>query len=325
MRNILNITNGDCTAGIMEKANIPGLFLPWRDVLHDGPVLAGLSLEQLSEVRAEFIIGQGWGEPEHIKRHFIERDNTLKSFEQFEKVILCFEHDLYDQLQILQILDWFHQNRRKKTKLSIICVDHYLGMLSPDEMTALFEYEEPVTKSQLEIANRAWSAFRSKSPENWFALLKTDTIALPFLQAAIIRMLEEYPGCTNGLSRTAYQALKIISQGEKRPGKIFACYQESEERRFLGDSSFWEILHEFLQSSPPLLKLSDGKTLTLPISLDQELTISQTGKEVLSGKKNWLEIIELDRWLGGVHLTADNLWCWDSTSGALIKKLNQVI
>ncbi|SFG47706.1 hypothetical protein [Neptunomonas qingdaonensis] len=317
--NILNITNGDCAVEIMEKADIPGVFLPWRDVLHDGPVPADLTLEKLSQVRAQFIIDQGWGEPEHIKQHFIQRDKTLNSFEEYEKIILWFEHDLYDQLQILQILDWFNQNRRKETALSIICVDQYLGMLSPDEMSGLFEYEEAVTESHLRLASKAWAAFRSGSPEKWSALLKADTSALPFLEGAIIRMLEEYPSCVNGLSRTAQKALEIILQGEKRPGRIFGLSQATEDRRFLGDSSFWGILHEFLASSPALLKLPQGKELTLPMSPDQELSLTQAGKDVLSGKRNWLEIIEQDRWIGGVHLTPDNMWCWDSDSGSLVK------
>lgn len=320
MRNILNITNGDCAVEIMEKADIPGVFLPWRDVLHNGPVPEDLPLEKLSEVRAQFIIDKCWGEPELIKQHFVDRDNTLRSFEKYEKILLWFEHDLYDQLHILQILDWFHQHRRKETTLSIICVDQYLGTLSPVEMTALFEHEEPVTESHLELSSRAWSAFRSSSPENWCALLELDTTLLPFLEGAVIRMLEEYPSCSNGLSRTAQKALEIVLRGEKRPGKIFGCYQESEERRFLGDSSFWSILDDFLASSPPLLKLPEGKELTLPTSPDQELSITQTGKDVLSGKMSWLDIIKLDRWIGGVHLTSDNIWCWDSDSGSLVKR-----
>lgn len=320
VRNILNITNGDSAVEIMEQAGVPGEFLPWRDVLHDGPVPDELSLEQLSQVRAQFIIDQRWGEPEQIKQHFINRDNTLKSYKQYEKTVLWFEHDLYDQLQILQILDWFNHNRREVTALSIICVDRHLGTLTPNDMVALVEYEKPVTESQLKLSSRAWSAFRSSAPENWSALLNTDTTALPFLEGAIIRLLEEYPSCSNGLSRTAQKALEIILQGEKRPGRIFGLYQKSEERRFLGDSSFWNILHELLDSSPPLLKLPDGKELTLPTSPDQELSITKTGEEVLAGKKNWTDIKELNRWIGGVHLTSDNNWCWDSGSSSLLRK-----
>ena len=319
MDNILNITNGDCAVEIMKTANIPGTFLPWRDVLHDGPVPAGLTLEALSEVRANFIIDRGWGTPENIKRDFIERDNTLKLFETYEKVILWFEHDLYDQLQILQILDWFDQNRPKDSSLSIICVDKYLGMLSPEEMATLYQYEEPVTEKHFELSKKAWSAFRADTPEQWAALLKVDTTTLPFLEGAILRLLEEYPNCTNGLSRTAQQALKIISQGEKRPGRVFGAFQDTEERKFMGDSSFWEILNQLLDSSPPLLELPEGKELTLPTNSDQELTITPQGEEVLSGKRNWLELMQIDNRIGGVHLTPDNIWCWDSAAKRIVE------
>lgn len=320
MSSVLNITNGDSAVEVMEKANIPGAFLPWRDVLHDGPVPEHVSLEALSEIRAQFIIDRGWGTPEDIKRHFIERDNALVSFEEYEKVILWFEHDLYDQLQILQILDWFHQNRPIDTELTIICVDQYLGTLSPEQMLALFQHEEPVTEKHLELSGRAWAAFRSGSPEKWCALLKEDSTALPFLEGAVIRLLEEYPACTDGLSRTARQALKIVLQGEKRPGRLFGRYQASEERRFLGDAGFREILRELLDSSPPLLALPDGGELTLSAGSGQELTITPAGREALSGKRNWLDMVELDRWIGGVHLTADNIWCWDAASGSVVKR-----
>ncbi|MCP4163485.1 MAG: hypothetical protein GY760_25790, partial [Deltaproteobacteria bacterium] len=111
MKNILNITNGDSAVEIMNKANIAGVFLPWRDILHEGPVPENHSLKELSEIRAQFIVGRGWGTQESVRNSFIERDNELKSFEKYEKIILWFEHDLYDQLQILQILDWFHSSQ----------------------------------------------------------------------------------------------------------------------------------------------------------------------------------------------------------------------
>jgi len=318
---ILNITNGDSSVKVMEEAGIPGVFLPWRDVLHDGPVPGELSLEELSNVRAKFIIDRGWGDPENIMNSFTERDEELKSFENYERVILWFEHDLYDQLQILQILDWFSQQTHTKTKLSIICTEQYLGMVTPAEMKALIKYEAPITDQHLQLSNKAWAAFRSDTPDKWYDLLNTDTSVLPFLKGAIIRLLEEYPDCTNGLSRTAHQALKIISKEEKRPGRVFGLYQKTEDRRFLGDSSFWIILQELLDSGPPLLVLPEGKKLTLPTSPDQKLTITQRGKDVLNGKYDWLKMTKPDRWLGGVHLTSDNVWRWDSNSGSLVKNI----
>ena len=316
MERILNITNGDSAVNIMKQAGVPGAFLPWRDVLHDGPVPAGLSLEDLSMVRASFIANRGWGTPEAVIQGFRERDNVLKSYDQYEKVVLWFEHDLYDQLQVLQILDWYHQHQPIKSELAIICVDQYLGMLSPEQMATLYRYEQTVLEDQLVLASKAWAAYRSATPEKWCALLQSDTRALPYLDGAIIRQLQEYPDCRTGLSRTARQALTIIAQGEKRPGRVFDLYQKTEERMFLGDASFWVMLHELLESSPPLL---EGTALSLPARPDQALSITTAGKEVLSGKRNWLDSLALDRWMGGVHLTSSNSWCWNPVTASLSK------
>lgn len=319
MQNILNITNGDSAVNLMKEAQIPGDILPWRDVLHDGPVPANLSLEELSEVRAQFIADRGWADIKSVSESFRERDNQLESFRKYDKVILWFEHDLYDQLQILQILDWFADNPSEKTSMSIICTEQYLGMASPEQIKGLVSFEENITDQHLDTARKAWAAFRSPSPQDLQQLLKTDLTALPFLRDAVLRQLEEYPSSSNGLSRTAQKALEIIAGGEKRPGRIFGSYQETEEKRFMGDSSFWEILHQLLESRPALIELPPGKQLTLPTSPDQELSITAAGTEVLNNKRNWLDMYEIDRWIGGVHLTRNNSWCWDSDSGTLVR------
>lgn len=331
MENILNITNGDSAVNIMKEAGLPGEFLPWRDVLHDGPVPAGLSLEKLSEIRAQFIIDRGWAEPEAVRKDFKERDKQLQSYAQYTKVILWFEHDLYDQLQILQILDWFSETilyanqdayravpgNKTTPQLTIICTEQYLGMTTPQQMLSLLQYEQALTRDHLKLARRAWQAFRSPTPQAWAGLIQDDTSLLPFLHGAIIRQLEEYPNPTNGLSRTATQALRIVSEGEQRPGRVFGLNQDAEQRIYMGDSSFWIILHQLLDSQPPLLVLPEGKKLTLPTSPDQQLSLTPAGKEVLAGQRNWLDITTTDHWIGGVHLHAGNIWCWDTERAAL--------
>ena len=319
METILNITNGGSAVKVMKEAGIPGVFVPWNDVLHDGPVPTGLSLEKLSEVRAQFIFDQGWGDADTIRNSFEERDRELNSYRNYAKVILWFEHDLYDQLQILQILDWFSENPPETTKLSIICTEQYLGLATPEQIKALIKCEEVIAEKHLMLAKRAWAAFRSPSPEKWQQLLIEDTSILPFLSGAVLRLLEEYPDCKCGLSRTAQRALDIILKREKSPGKIFGQYQDTEERRFMGDSSFWAILQQLLESRPALIGLLPGNQLSLPASLDQELSITSAGEAVLAGKRNWLDMIVIDRWIGGVHLTHGNVWCWNPDSRVLTK------
>jgi len=321
MDKTLHITNGDSAVHIMEQANIEGDILPWRDVLHDGPVPANLSLIELSKIRAQFIIGQDWGNAELIRQHFAERDEQLQNAHRYDKITLWFEHDLYDQLQLLQILDWFAEHPLTNTTLTMICTDQYLGCITPEQMVALRQYETNVTAQQLTLAQQAWTAYRQPTPETWCALLKQDTSALPFLAGAIQRSLEEYPNIDNGLSRTAYTALSIIANGESRPGWVFHHNQEQEARIFMGDLSFWKILHELLESNPPLIQLPKGETLTHPSNPKQALTITEMGEAVLANEKNWLDYNRPDRWIGGVHIDTQNIWCWEPTAKNIKKSI----
>ena len=68
--------------------------------------------------------------------------------------MLWFEYDLYDQVQILQILDWFSETSSVQTNLSIICTENYLVMMTAAEMKHLVGYEEPVSQQHLALAKK---------------------------------------------------------------------------------------------------------------------------------------------------------------------------
>ena len=52
---MLHIVNEDFTIEDLKDSGIEVVFLSWLGMLHDGPDPEGLSLEKLSEVRADFI------------------------------------------------------------------------------------------------------------------------------------------------------------------------------------------------------------------------------------------------------------------------------
>jgi hypothetical protein len=315
---VLHITNGDSAAAVMRQAGIAGEILPWRDVLHEGPVPEGLSLQDLSAVRAQFIADSGWASPDEVSRGFGERDATLASFRDHAEVILWFEHDLYDQLQLLQLLDWFSAQDFGTTTLSLICIDEYLGTLTPDRMAALPAQKVAVGSRHLELATRAWSAFRSPDPAGWAALLDEDTSALPFLAGAVTRHLEQYPSVANGLSRTETQILASVRSGIRAPGRIFEASQKAEERIFMGDTTFWSYMDAMFRSPRPLLATATGRPFVFPRTgrpgadfLAQQVELTETGGKMLLGELDWIELNGIDKWLGGVRLEAASHWRWD--------------
>ena len=82
-------------------------------------------------------------------------------------------------------------------------------------MAKMSQYEGPVSHAQMFVAKEAWKAFRMPTPEAWVSLLHQDISVLPFLEGAVLRMLEEYPSTFNGLSRTQNDILQILSGAEE--------------------------------------------------------------------------------------------------------------
>lgn len=226
---ILHITNGDCAGHLLRIAFPNDAILPWRDVLHDGPVPPGLELHELSAVRALF-----HGEPSC----FEERDSLLASYRRFEETVLWFEHDLYDQLQLIQLLDWF---AGREANLTLLQACDYLWNMSADRLALLFPSRVPVTLRQFELARAAWAAFREPDPNALIPFLAPDG-ALPWLAPALLRFCEEYPGAEDDLTRTERVVRALRARGVTDRFRLFEEFQRTEDPKFMGDTSFFRIL-----------------------------------------------------------------------------------
>ncbi len=332
----LHITNGDSAANLIRQSGLPGEVLPWRDVLHDGPVPEWIDLPSLSRIRAQFIHDRGWGELAAILKDFQKRDQRLRRSLQDDAVVLWFEHDLYDQLQLLQLLDWFDGCDPKHSALHMVQTDDYLGQMSPERIASLWPACQRLSDAQLTLGAEAWLAFRSTTPEAWVALLTRDTTILPHLNAAVIRQLEEYPGVHDGLSRSERTVLSLVAQGIERPWSLFEAFQDCEPARFMGDASFWWILSDLMSSGAPAIRKRDGSGFVSPYPVrpnsgpsdsgqtvrsetfkNQQFVITDNGREILNGERDILSWRRLDRWIGGVHLTSERFWRWDAQNRVL--------
>ena len=313
---MLIITNGDSAVGAMEEARIPGDKIPWQDVLHDGPVPAGLELEELSDVRAHFISSCGWGAPDRVRREFTDRDAALGAYGSHDEVVLWFEHDLYDQLQLFQLLDWFAHRDLGETRLSYAQDSEFIGEVPHETLPARLEERRDVTAEQLEAGHLAWAAFTAPEPGALERLLEADATArgsrpLPFLGPAIARLLEEHPDPATGLARSERQILEGLVDGERSAGLLFRAVSMMEEARYLGDGSFFSYVQRLTGGPEPLIRLVGGDAFRLPFGqpgqpgspeLPGPFELTPTGREVLAGERNWIEIAGIDRWIGGVHL-----------------------
>lgn len=231
----LHITNGDSAGGmIKEAASLEGEVLCWRDVLHDGPIIAEEG-DELYRARAAFLwsvmdakspLPKFRGTEETILQGYVERQALLHNLDKYDEIILWFEHDLYDQLQLAECLYHLAKVRNICEKTSIICIGehdgvpyfHGLGNLAIPQLEALFPNRQPLTPDHLREGKRVWHALASSNTEALEKLILEQFSALSFMQDALKRFAREYPWTGSGLTLTQQYVLQsIISPLEELP------------------------------------------------------------------------------------------------------------
>jgi Domain of unknown function (DUF1835) len=291
---VLHVTNGDSAAGTLAEAGLGGSVLAWRDALQEGPVPA-LAPAELRGVRAEFIAARGWAPRDAAEADLRARDEALAAALGSEPVVLWFEHDLYDQLQLIQVLA-----RVDGQLVEAIVVDRFLGELTAAELAALWPERRAVTAAALETARAAWAAFTAPDPAALAALAPDG--ALPFLGPALDRLREEYPATTDGLARSERQALAAVAAGADEPLAAFFASQRAEAAAYAGDTQFFDLLASLAAEPEPLIERDP-------------LRLTAAGEAVLAGRADAVQLRGVDRWLGGVHL--DGTWRWDPAAERL--------
>jgi hypothetical protein len=320
----LHVANGTATTALIEKAGIPGRRSIWSDPLYEGPVPGGISDAKLVDVRSRYLSNSDTDDvdqpledvdPVNDLRRWRE---TIAAHESYDELVLWFEHDLFDQLNLIQLLSWMREQIPAGKTVTLICIGSFpgrpafkgLGELSPEELAPLFETRQPVSAAQYNLAVRAWRAFREPTPEALDEFRHTDTSALPYLAAALERFVQEYPWTIDGLSRTERRLLRLAEPGPIGVRTIFPRMHVDEHAYYVTDCSLGALVTTLSTTSPPLLAIVDGTTPDR-WSLDRTVALTDAGREVVAGRRDRVAC-GMDRWLGGVHLQSGaSVWRWD--------------
>ena len=322
---LLHVANGTSTTRTIQAADIAGQCSIWADPLYDGPVPGGLNDRELLEVRRRHLTGSpssAWGGPDPSLdpiNDMREWRAAIERHDSYDELVLWFEHDLFDQLNLIQLLTWIREHLPEGKPVSLVCIGSYpghpnfkgLGELTARELVPLFETRKPVTPSQFEIAGRAWQAFRASTPEPLEAFRHEDTSALPYLALAVNRFLQEYPWTADGLSRTERRLLELADGAGITLLQAFPRMHEGEDAYYVTDGTLAETGESLSRTSPPLLILDLLRPDQRHV-LRGTVRLTQAGRSVVSGALDRVEACGIDRWLGGVHLQSGGpIWRWD--------------
>jgi len=309
---------------------VPGLratglahtIVPWRDVLHEGPV-PDVPDAELRRIRADFLAGHGAADI-GTAAALAQRDRMLETHRHGEYV-LWFEADLYDQLQIAQILARLRELDVPPSRITLICIGEHVGIphfgglgeLSPEQLGRLpASAAIKLTSAALDLAARAWAALRAPAPTGLNAIATTTSPELRFLGEAFGRLGREYPSTRDGLSVTERRILGAVAGGAPNAGAAFTSIGAREARPFLGDTWCYDAMIRLARAPSPLLRIAP---LGRMVDRHSHLELTAAGRDVLAGREDHISLNGIDRWIGGVHLTGRAVaWRWDEGSESVI-------
>lgn len=325
---MLHITNGDLASGVLKEAGVEGAMLAWADVLHEGPLPEGLTLAEMSQIRAGFIQSRGWATAMEAQLHFQTRDAILLSAAQSEEVVLWNSPELYDQLHLLQILNWYAGEGQAFGLPSVVFVPHLLaGSASPDQpWSVALAQRTPVTDAQLKEAAHVWQLVTCGNPRGLAQWVAAGSSSLPYMVAGMQRWLAEYPDA-QGLSQTQRFMLEALAANEGlSPWGLFERVREKETMPFMGDASFWHLLQPLVEITQSAVLCNDAPHFMPPGLFEHDetfnnrvLSITPAGRALLDGSGDLLAQGVQERWLGGVCIQGTHSWRINRATGELFR------
>lgn len=293
---VIHIHNGDVVAEAARRSGIPGEHLPFRESLVTGPVPAGMELE----TRARFL-AESYGEPLlRVRNDLIEQQRALDGAAEHDEVVLWFEHDLFCLVNLLSLFDRFASHRR------VSLIWHPLPLTQGD-LPLLFSSRSAVTPQMLSIAGEAWRAYTSADPTLLNGIAQREWADFPFLRDGFMLHASRFPSFRNGLGVVENRILSLVAAGAADFATLFPRFDANPPRLGFGDGEVMRTLRAMASRAFPLVTLTEQEG-TPPKAL---IALAPEAENVISGSVDYLAINDPDFWLGGVHITKENLWRWD--------------
>ena len=199
----LHIRCGSDLRPTLLAAGFIGDYLEYSNPLCQGPVLPG---DDWLEARAAFV-ARDYAPQADVLGGLRDAEAALYAAAGcYERVVMWFEHDSYDQLILARCLDAFAG--APPPVLELISVADYpvegrfrgLGQLGSEAMQVLWPRRMPVTPAALQAGRTVWRMLRAPDPTGLAALASSGIPDPPHLAGAVSRHCQELPWIGDGLA-----------------------------------------------------------------------------------------------------------------------------
>jgi hypothetical protein len=254
--------------------------------------------------RARFVAAAYGADLQEVRLRLGAEYAALNGLDRFDRVILWFEHDLWDQAVLIRVLSLLAGRRGLDGRLFLMPADgrRPFAALPPEELRALVPL--PLTQLQLEAGAEAWEAFADEDPRALDGLWRR-AMPLPHLAPALRRHLQDLPWTTDGLSLTERHLLRAIAGGAAEAGPALRAMTEADPLFPVTDLILLD--HR--------ARLADGPRRA--IARGEPWRLSETGEAILRGEA---KRVPSPRFQGGVTVGPNAVWRWDPRFGGVVDR-----
>jgi hypothetical protein len=293
---MMHIHNGDVVAAVARRSGIPGEHVAYRESLVTGPVVPG---DGWLEARAHALADRHGEELLRVRTALLEQEQLLDAAPAQGEIVLWFEHDLFCLVHFIHLLQRFADAR-----LSVVWCPDPLAYSDERGLHLLFESRSAATPAMVALARDAWAAYTSPDASELNRFVDRDAPELAFLRNGLTLHASRFPSTRNGLGAVEQTALEIVAGGTTDWSALFDQLNARMPRLGFGDEAVFASLRAIATCAVPLVSI----TGELPKAI---VTITPAGENVMRAEVDDLRVNDPDRWLGGVHLTKENVWRWD--------------
>ena len=292
MSSQLHITNGDILTNKLNTLKLEGDIITWREMLCEGKTETNVGSESFWKTRFEFLnknykISKTWFIDKTLKEY-----RTLCNHKQEDRIVLWFDFDLFDQINMLAVISWL-KTHRPYAEISLVSSEGEedsldilgLGELTDEQLRKLYTNRTLLTQDDIEYADYVWQLYCSDNPIRLENLKDFDSFQFSHLSVAIEAHLMRFPTIRNGLNEVENNILRLARSAKpKTKLELLNTVLRNQGRYGFGDTQYERVI----------TKLKPLFTNLSPVKL------SKKGMEILEGKTSYYSCIqENDAYLGG--------------------------
>lgn len=291
MSSQLHITNGDILTNKLSTLKLEGDIITWREMLCEGKTETNVGSESFWKTRFEFLnknykVSKSWFIDKTLKEY-----RTLCNHKQEDRIVLWFDYDLFDQVNMLAVISWL-KTHRPYAEISLVSSDEEitndffgLGELTDEQLRKLYTKRTLLTQDDIEYADYVWQLYCSDNPIRLENLKDFDSFQFSHLSGAIEAHLMRFPTIRNGLNEVENNILRLARSAKpKTKMELMNTVLRNQGRYGFGDTQYERVI----------TKLKPLFTNFNPVKL------SKKGMEILDGKTSYYSCIqENDAYLGG--------------------------